>query len=113
MALSNAIIALDKKKEAGLAQFVRIRRQLDTILHDEIQVLTHADLAAAKDAARRTARRANMIIIAIRGIALIMGLMSSFLSVNIVIRPLPELFAAPESVASGDLYRSTTSKASD
>ena len=42
--LAKDIIALHKKKEKGLAKFVQIRRELDVLLDDRIQVATHDDL---------------------------------------------------------------------
>ena len=103
--LSREIIALDKTKEERLREFVQIRRELDVILDDEIQVLTTRDLAEAGDAVHASVSQIGTVIV----VGVIGAVGVAILAVLAIARsitgPVGRLAEATQAVGRGDLSR--------
>ena len=97
--LVREIIALDKQKERGLAEFVRIRRELDTVLDEEIQVLTHKDLHEAKEAVHNTVTRTNTVnaLLLLGGLAF--GSLAAVVAARSVTKPVDQLLSVTRAIA--------------
>ena len=100
--LAREIIALDRTKERGLGEFVRIRRELDVVLDDEIQVLTHRDLAEAKAFAQRAVVRANTVMVTLLLAGLVLGVLGGALMARSVTRPVSQLVSLTQAITKGD-----------
>ncbi len=100
-------------KETKLAEFVEIRRGLDDILDDEIQVLTHKDLTQAKVDAFEAETRANVIIFAVLFIGLFIGIFASIITARSITKPVGELVSATEALARGDRSHRVDIKSGD
>ena len=100
--LVDEIIALHQEEEEDLREFVRIRRELDGLLDDEIQTHARNEFDTAKASAiqimNRTATVLVVLIVVVFAAAVLAWL---FISAK-VIRPITELSAGAKRVAAGD-----------
>ena len=100
--LVDEIIVLHQQEEEDLREFVRIRRELDGLLDDEIQTHARNEFDTAKASAiqimNRTATVLVVLIVVVFAAAVPAWL---FISAK-VIRPITELSAGTKRVAAGD-----------
>lgn len=69
--LSKEIIQLDKEMDAGRDEFVKIRRNMDVLMDNEIQVLTDKDLKTSEEEAKQSINTANILTL----VLLLFGIM--------------------------------------
>jgi len=101
--LAKAVIAMEKSKVQGLAAFVQLRRELDTLLDDNIQILAHEDLLASEKATAEAISRTSMLIFILVGIGVLAGIAASVAIGRATVRPLRKLTDAAEQVQQGNL----------
>lgn len=101
--LAKTIIELDKEKEKGLATFVKIRREMDAVLDDEIQVLTRANLERGKEARHSTVHIVAKTILTLFVIGLIASAVLGVMITRSIIQPVTKLKEAAMKIGSGHL----------
>jgi len=101
--LANAIIVLENAEEDGLAEFVRIRRELDHILDDEIQALTDKEIAEAKNAVYGTMSTTRTLILALLLVGLLLASAVAVLVARSITKPVAHLVAVSRAIAEGDV----------
>ena len=111
--LSQEIIELDKVKEERLTQFVQIRRELDVILDDEIQVEVARDLAEAKDAVHASVSRIDTVIAAVVTGAVALTVVAGLVIGRSITQPVARLAEATRAVGRGDLSRRVDIRSKD
>ena len=111
--LAKDIIALDKEKEKTLAEFVQIRRELDELLHDRIQVATHDDLNDAKAAAHAAVEQTSFLTLVLLVAGILVGCLTGVMVIRSIIRPVDKLVTATRAIATGDLTQRVEIKSAD
>ena len=101
--LAKGIILLDKEKKNKQALFVQVRREMDVLLDDEIQLLTSQFLKQAKDESFAALRKANVLIVALIAVFLVFGIVAGIIYARSITGPVNLLVTATQSVAKGDL----------
>ncbi|MCI0778855.1 MAG: hypothetical protein J4N32_02460, partial [Chloroflexi bacterium] len=99
--LAQEIITLDKVKETRLGEFVQIRRELDVILDDEIQVEVARDLAKAKDAVHASVSRIETVIAAVVTGAVALAVIAGLVIGRSITQPVARLAEATRAVGRG------------
>jgi diguanylate cyclase (GGDEF)-like protein/PAS domain S-box-containing protein len=102
--LSKIIIDLDRAKEAGLANFVDTRRELNESLEGGIRTLTQEDLQSAENDALSTVDRITVATAVLLVIGLVFGAVVSIITTRSITRPVRQLVTATRAVAKGDLF---------
>jgi len=103
VSLAGDILVVNDYIQKNLPKFVDMRTQIDVLLDEEIQAITHFDLAKAKVDAYKTTRRGYTIIIVVLILALMVGILAGTLLSRSVTIPVSKLVVATERVAKGDL----------
>ncbi len=101
--LAKEIIELDKEQELALADFVTVRRDMNTLLHDEIQVLTQAGFAGAKGKADKSISFAHGTLLTVLIGSFIVGGGMAFAIGRGITKPIRKLVAGAEEIGSGNL----------
>ena len=102
-AFSTEMIALDAAIAMNLAEFVDLRTELDAILDDEIQVLTHQDLAEAAQVAHQMESRTNLLVLLLLLVGLATGAIVAVGITRDITGPVGKLASASQAIARGDL----------
>ncbi|MCH7836932.1 MAG: EAL domain-containing protein [Chloroflexi bacterium] len=100
--LAKEIIELDKEQALVLADFVTVRRVMGTFL-DEIQALTYAGLAAAKDEANSSIISAQGALLTVLIGSFVVGGGMAFAIGRGITKPIRKLVAGAEEIGSGNL----------
>ena len=101
--LAQEIIALEDDITANLANFAGLRTKLDTVLDDEIQVLTHQDLAEATWVAHNMEARITTLLLSLPFVGLACGILTAVAITRGIIDPVNILVSASRAIARGDL----------
>jgi signal transduction histidine kinase len=101
--LAGAIMALDIAEQEGLAEFVRVRRELGHLLHDEVQSLTHQEIVAATDAVHRTVSTTRTLILGLLVSGLLLGGVLAVVLARSITKPVSHLIAVSQAIARGEL----------
>lgn len=101
--LAREIIELDKEQELTLADFITVRRVMNTILDDEIQLLAHAELAAANDKASSSISFAHGALLTVLIGSFVLGGSMAFAIGRGITRPIRKLVAGAAEIGSGNL----------
>ncbi len=112
-ALATEVIALDKTKEQGIADFIAVWRGLDLLLQDEIQAVAQTDLAAAEEDAAATISFSRRVIIAMLAGGILFGSGAALLIGRGITGPIRELMRGAEEIGSGNLEHRIQVKSTD
>ena len=112
-ALSTAVIALEDDIEVNLAEFVELRIKLDAILDDDIQVLTHQDLAEASPVAHQMESRTNILVLLLLLVGLACGTIVAVGITRGITGPVVKLVSANQGIARGDLSQRVDVRSKD
>ncbi|MBM4141606.1 MAG: PAS domain S-box protein [Nitrospira sp.] len=96
-----------------MAKFVQLRRELDVVLGDEIQVLSHAGLSKAKEDALNAASRANAYNAIAKLLTLVIGILGGVLITRGITRPVHQLVEATEIIGKDDFSQRIKVKTRD
>jgi len=110
---AKSIIALEKKKGVMLADLVKLRREIDVLLDDEIQVITAGDLLAAKISAESTIDTSRTLTIVLLVFAIVLGGAAAILITRGITKPVGELVVVSNIIAQGDLTPEIEIKSQD
>ena len=100
---AKSVIALEKEKVAMLTSLVKIRRGIDVLLDDEIQVVTAGDLLEAKIDAESTIATSRTWTIYLLVFAIVLGGAAATFITRSITQPLKTTVALAEEVALGNL----------
>ena len=102
--LTIEVMVLEADLQTNLEEFQELRAKLDTVLDDEIQVLTHQDLAEATQVAQDMKSRTTIVMM----LLLLGGLFSGILVAVAITRgitgPVSKLVTASRAIANGELF---------
>ena len=103
--LSNDIIQLNKEIGASRDEFITLRRDMDILMDDEIQVLTDQDLKASEEDANRSINTANTLILALLLFGIIIGSIAAITITRGISNPLRIVVSRVDEIAgaAGDL----------
>jgi GAF domain-containing protein/nitrogen-specific signal transduction histidine kinase len=96
-------VALREGMARELDRFLGLRASLDDLLDEEVQVLSHQNLAEAGTAVEQTVRNTHITVFALLIAGLVAGAFTVFAIIRSVTRPVGRLVAASQRVAAGDL----------
>ena len=112
-ALITEVIALEDDLDGKLAEFLELRTKLHAILDDEIQMLTHQDLAEATQIAYDMEDRTYTFVLVLLLVGLACG---TFIAVGItrgITFPVSKLVSASRAIARGDLSQRANIQSKD
>ena len=103
--LTKEIIQLDKEIGAGRDEFIKIRRDMDDLMDDEIQVLTNQDLKTSEEDAKKSINTANILVLALLLFGIIIGSIAAIVITRGITNPLRILVSRVNEIAgaAGDL----------
>ncbi len=103
--LSKEIIQLDKEIGTGRDEFIKIRRDMDVLMDDEIQVLTDQDLKTSEEDAKRSINTANILVLALLLGGIIIGSIAAIVITRGITNPLRLVVSRVDEIAgaAGDL----------
>ncbi len=110
--LTQEIIGLDRQVVAGLAEFVVIRRGLDDLMDDEIQIQTRQDFIAAENSIQERVGTTRTISLVLCLVGIAIGTGVAIVITRGITKPVRKLVDAAGVIAKGDLTPEikTTSK---
>ena len=111
--LVRQVIALDKAQEAGLKEFVTVRRAMDRVLDDEIQVLRKNDFDAAHEAVDQAVTQVSAAQILLLGVALVFGIFMAGSLNRGIVQSVHKLMTATTRIAQGDLSQQVSIESND
>jgi PAS domain S-box-containing protein len=111
--LAREIVALDKAKKTGLAEFVRMRRMLDQVLDDEIQAQVQADMTGAKEHVQAAVAHTSQLIVGLLLTGLAFGSLVGVAIARSITIKVKKLVAATQKIAHGDFSQGVTNGSSD
>jgi methyl-accepting chemotaxis protein len=103
VALLKEVIALEDEKESDLAEFVKLCRELDIVLDDEIQALTYSDLEASKKDVRKSINAATTINLVLRIVSSVVAFGAAIVVIRIIVPPLTKMTQIAAQIAAGDI----------
>ena len=112
-ALITEVIALEDDLDGKLVEFLELRTKLHAILDDEIQMLTHQDLAEATQIAYDMEDRTYTFVLVLLLVGLACG---TFIAVGItrgITFPVSKLVSASRAIARGDLSQRANIQSKD
>lgn len=96
-------LVLNDNRQEEIKKFVRLRAQMDDVLDEEIQLLTHQDLAAAKEDAHQTVGKTYVAIILLGIISLGVGSGAVVIFARGILQPVGRLVEGAEKIGHGAL----------
>ena len=102
--LVTEVIALEDDITANLAEFQDLQSGLDTILDDEIQVLTRQDLTEATQVAHDMEARTNTLVFLLLLGGLVCGTLTAIAITRGITGPVSNLVSASRAIARGELF---------
>ena len=102
LGLARQIIGLEKVRIRKLTEFVKTRRDLESLLSDRIQTRTGMGLAEAKRDVLKAGNTANTTILIVVFIALAFGVYTGILTTRSITEPIHKLVAVMNAIAKGD-----------
>jgi len=113
IALSKAVIALEKTKMQGLEAFVKLRRELDVLLDDNIQSLAQKDLLTSEKKTAKAITRTSALTLMLVGIGTLAAIAVAVAIGRATVGPLRTLTDAAKQVQQGDLQIQAQVKSRD
>lgn len=102
LGLARQIIGLEKIRIRKLAEFVKTRRDLESLLNGQIQTRTGLGLADAKRDVLKAGNTANTTILIVLFIALAFGVYTGILTTKSMTEPVQKLVSVMNAIAKGD-----------
>ena len=111
--LISTVVILEKTKAQGVKAFVKLRRELDVLLDDNIQVLAARDLAASEKETVKTIARTSMLVFVILAIGASMATVTAVTITRTTVGPIRALTDAAKQVQKGDFQARASVKSRD
>ncbi len=107
------IITLEKNEENELSEFIKLRRKLDVVLDDEIQVQTHQDLLASEENALDAVNTGITVSLVLLFAGIIIGIGAAAVISRNISGNVGAVARAAQGLASGDLSQRADVKSGD
>ena len=111
--LAKAVIVLEKVKIQGAKAFVKLRRELDDLLDDNIQSLAAKDLVASETETAKTITETSVLVLVLVGIGALVATVASVAIGRATVGPIRTLTDAAKQVQQGDLQVQAKVKSRD